>query len=387
MGMLADSSRLFFLAQFVYRATPWIMFMAEGTYYAGPWPVHTPDQTPGLGLTSPTVPRNRTCPSHHTGDPSFGPGLSANKHEWFKYEQCPPGGLCDMADDMAKMMTLDQVDLLGSMLVIPFLLSPSDVLRLVPWAGLAIVPQLLSFVWVAAQGDMSPESKLINLSGYTLLVLWAVGITRANGSKRTGFPPALAQINPMKGPLKLCKKYLVFEQCLLSTFAVCFAIPPLAAGILGGIAEDKNMPCFEVNACPNVDRLCHAAHAISKVYAGSCLHWSLYYPGVMTLSRDGVLKMTFWIALLWMLDVYPGWIVAYFKASYGPNLTGVLICFTLWGFIAPIYPWWAVWTENKRSAIPRPLSFFFTPAQQDEEANIALADAGGINAEKRPLIA
>ena len=35
MGMLADSSRLFFLAQFVYRATPWIMFMAEGTYYAG----------------------------------------------------------------------------------------------------------------------------------------------------------------------------------------------------------------------------------------------------------------------------------------------------------------------------------------------------------------
>ena len=266
-------------------------------------------------MTSPTVPRNRTCPSHHTGDPSFGPGLSANKHEWFKYEQCPPGGLCDMADDMAKMMTLDQVDLLGSMLVIPFLLSPSDVLRLVPWAGLAIVPQLLSFVWVAAQGDMSPESKLINLSGYTLLVLWAVGITRANGSKRTGFPPALAQINPMKGPLKLCKKYLVFEQCLLSTFAVCFAIPPLAAGILGGIAEDKNMPCFEVNACPNVDRLCHAAHAISKVYAGSCLHWSLYYPGVMTLSRDGVLKMTFWIALLWMLDVYPGWIVAYFKVQ------------------------------------------------------------------------
>ena len=64
-----------------------------------------------------------------------------------------------------------------------------------------------------------------------------------------------------------------------------------------------------------------------------------------------------------------------------------MICFTLWGFIAPIYPWWAVWTENKRSAIPRPLSFFFTPAQQDEEANIALADAGGINAEKRPLIA
>ena len=46
----------------------------------------------------------------------------------------------------------------------------------------------------------------------------------------------LAQINPMKGPLKLCKKHLGFEQCLLSTFA----IPPLAAGVLGGIAEDKN---------------------------------------------------------------------------------------------------------------------------------------------------
>ena len=51
------------------------------------------------------------------------------------------------------------------------------------------------------------------------------------------------------------------------------------------------MPCFEVNACPNVDRLCHAAHAISKVDAGSCMHWSLHHQGVMTLSRDGVLKM------------------------------------------------------------------------------------------------
>ena len=82
---------------------------------------------------------------------------------------------------------------------------------------------------------MSPESKLINLSGHVLRVLWAIDITRANGSKRTGFPPMLAQINPMKGPLKLCKKHLGFEQCLLSTFA----IPPLAAGVLG-IAEDKN---------------------------------------------------------------------------------------------------------------------------------------------------
>ena len=33
-------------------------------------------------------------------------------YKWFKHEQCPPGGLCDMADDMAKMMMLDQVDLL-----------------------------------------------------------------------------------------------------------------------------------------------------------------------------------------------------------------------------------------------------------------------------------
>ena len=112
-------------------------------------------------------------------------------------------------------------------------------------------------------------------------------------------------------------RYLLAEGGLLAFFAFCFAIPPLASGILGGLAENDQAPCFRINACPNIDRLCEHARSISKIYTGSCLHWSLYYPGVMQISHDGIMKMTFWISFLWMLDVYPGWAIGYTKRIHG----------------------------------------------------------------------
>jgi len=363
MSIVANSYRYFFLAQLIYRFLPWVMFLATGTYFTGPWPVKTPDQTPGLGLTSSVVPLNRTCV----------PGNQSQGHEWFAYDTCPPGGLCDMADDMAKMMTLDQVDLLGTMIVIPLLLSNDDIIKIVPWATLAVFAQILSYIWVASEGNMSSESMAVNFPGYFLLLIWGVAISYTNGKAKTSFPPTLAQLKPNT----LCKKYLLAEGGLLAFFAFCFAIPPLASGILGGLAENDQAPCFRINACPNIDRLCEHARSISKIYTGSCLHWSLYYPGVMQISHDGIMKMTFWISFLWMLDVYPGWAIGYTKRIHGPNLTGILICFFLWGFVAPAYPWYSVWKENNRSAIPRPLSFLWSRPQKDEKSNYLKGADGG----------
>ena len=37
--------------------------------------------------------------------------------------------------------------------------------------------------------------------------------------------------------------------------------------------------------------------------------------------------------------------------------------------VAPIYPYYHLYNENKKSKIKRGFSFFFTPAQADEEQN------------------
>ena len=67
-------------------------------------------------------------------------------------------------------------------------------------------------------------------------------------------------------------------------------------------------------------------------------------------SHDGILKMTFWIALLWMLDVYPGWIVGYIKATYLPNITGAMICYgRMWRTLIR----WSAARSAASSACPR----------------------------------
>ena len=55
-------------------------------------------------------------------------------------------------------MTLDQVDLLGTMIVIPLLLSNDDIIKIVPWATLAVFAQILSYIWVASEGASSGSS-------------------------------------------------------------------------------------------------------------------------------------------------------------------------------------------------------------------------------------
>lgn len=356
MRILANSFRAFFLAQFTFRFVTWTMFMVTGTFYAGPWPVKTANQTPGLGLTSNTVPVNRSCPDSHSAPAQ---GLLG-----FEYDTCPPGGLCDMADDMAKGMTLDQVDMIGALLVIPLLLSDADVIKMVPWGAFAIVPQIISFAWVAFEGNMSHTAKLIQFPAFTILLLWGILCAHANGNKAP-WPLKLSELSIDNG----CKRYICFEGVLMLSIGTVFCFPTLSAGLLGDIGSHKHLPCLKMSGCENVDRVCTAAHTISKIYAGSCWHWSFYYPGILTLSRDGLLKMTFWVATLWCLDVYPGWIVGYIKAIYWPNLFGATLCFFLWGFIAPAYPYYHLYKENQKSRIQRGIGFFFTPAQEDEDEN------------------
>ena len=138
-----------------------------------------------------------------------------------------------------------------------------------------------------AEGNMSPESAVVDFPGYIFLVIWGVAIAFANGKAKTNFPPKLAELKPNT----LCKRCLVAEGALLTTFSLFSAIPLLASGILGALADEREMPCFKAHACPHVDRLCEHAKAISKVHSGSCLHWSLHHPGVMLLSHDGRLKV------------------------------------------------------------------------------------------------